>query len=280
MAGAKGAKALATYHDDFRLSITKALGDQLAAALDKLTRVDLTLDNIADVQERPGVYQLYLNDEFVYVGKAEASQCLPNRLRQHRRKISGRRNINLDDVKFSCLYVEEDFSALAPERLLINHYKRKDGIPWNNNGFGNKDPGKQRDTTILKKNHFDLIHPINLQLQVAGIQPGDHPVESFLESLKSSLPFNFRYDSPPDAKTAWLTVPDDVLTADEAFHLVSSRLPDTWQITVLGGYVIMYRESKKYESAFRYYRAGVATDSTPKVSSKKMTADDEQLQFE
>lgn len=61
------------YHKDFTLSITKALGDQLAAALDGLDRAPLTEPNIARLKEKPGVYQLYLNGEFVYVGKADKS---------------------------------------------------------------------------------------------------------------------------------------------------------------------------------------------------------------
>ncbi|MFJ6085841.1 GIY-YIG nuclease family protein [Streptomyces sp. NPDC092369] len=100
----------------------------MAQALTHLGRAPLAEQYLASLDERPGVYQLYLHGEFVYVGKADKS--LPSRLANHLRKLSGRHNIDLRDVSFSCLYVEEDFSALAPEQLLINHHKEMGNIRW------------------------------------------------------------------------------------------------------------------------------------------------------
>ncbi len=115
------------FHRNFTLSITKALGDQLAAGLEELTPAPLADEHIDQLEERAGVYQLYLNGDFVYVGKADKS--LQARLRNHLKKISGRRGITLDEITFSCLYVAEDFSALAPEQLLINHHKGQGTSP-------------------------------------------------------------------------------------------------------------------------------------------------------
>lgn len=262
-----------TYHDDFRLSITKALGDQLAQALTHLGRAPLAKQYINSLDERPGVYQLYLRDEFVYVGKAEKS--LPSRLANHLRKLSGRRNINLRDVTFSCLYVDEDFSALAPEQLLISHHKEMGNIPWNNNGFGNKDPGRQRDSTILKERHFDVVFPIDLGRPVEGLDPGQISLSAFLKALKSGLPYNFRYAEPPRSTSTFLTVPQADLSADEAFHLVSEAIPDAWQIAVLMGYVIMYSDSPtEYKSAWRYYRSGKVVETEPEALPEETTQDD------
>ncbi|SEQ03008.1 Eco29kI family restriction endonuclease [Streptomyces radiopugnans] len=262
-----------TYHDDFRLSITKALGDQLAQALTHLGRAPLAEQYLASLDERPGVYQLYLRGEFVYVGKADKS--LPGRLANHLRKLSGRRNIDLRDVTFSCLYVDEDFSALAPEQLLISHHKEMGNIPWNNNGFGNKDPGRQRDSTVLKKNHFDVIFPIDLDRPVEGLEPGQVSLSSFLKALKSGLPYNFRYAEPPRPKSTFLTVSRAGLSADEAFRLVSEVLPETWQIAALMGYVIMYPDSpNEYKSAWRYYRSGKVLETEPEASPEEITQGD------
>lgn len=248
------------YHKDFTLSITKALGDQLAAALDGLDRAPLAEENIARLKEKPGVYQLYLNGEFVYVGKADRS--LPVRLRNHLRKISGRRNISLDEMAFSCLYVAEDFSALAPEQLLITHHKGMGNIPWNNNGFGNKDPGRQRDHTI--PNRFDVKFPIDLDRPVGGLSPGETTLHEFLEAIKAALPYNFRYGSSAEFKTHSVHVPTDEMTADQVFQLVSAAIPATWQITALKGYVIMYDDSPNtYGSAWRYYREGQLISAAP-----------------
>jgi hypothetical protein len=250
------------YHKDFTLSITKALGDQLAAALDGLGRAPLAEENIARLKEKPGVYQLYLNGEFVYVGKADKS--LPARLRNHLRKISGRRNISLAEMAFSCLYVAEDFSALAPEQLLISHHKGMGNIPWNNNGFGNKDPGRQRDSTLLKQNHFDVVFPIDLDRPIEGLQAGETTLHALLEMIKAGLPYNFRYGKATEFKTRRVHVPAPGMTADEVFQLVSAEIPAKWQVTALMGYVIMYDDSPNtYRSAWRYYRDGQRVSAVP-----------------
>ncbi|MFG2667324.1 GIY-YIG nuclease family protein [Streptomyces sp. NPDC048387] len=252
------------YHKDFTLSITKALGDQLAAALKGLDRAPLAEENIARLKEKPGVYQLYLNGEFVYVGKAEKS--LPTRLHNHLRKISGRRNISLAEMAFSCLYVAEDFSALAPERLLISHHKGQGDIPWNNNGFGNKDPGRQRDSTVLKQNHFDVLFPIDLDRPVEGLQAGETTLHSLLETIKADLPYNFRYGKSAEFKTRRIHVPAAGMTADEVFQLISAEIPTKWQVAALMGYVIMYDDSpNEYKSAWRYYRAGQQIGAVPEA---------------
>jgi len=255
----------AQYHKDFTLSITKALGDQLAAALDGMGRALLHEENIARLKEKPGVYQLYLNDEFVYVGKADKS--LPARLRNHLGKISGRRRISLNEVAFSCLYVAEDFSALAPERLLISHHKEMGNIPWNNNGFGNKDPGRQRDSTVLKQNHFDVEFPIDLDRPVEGLTPGEIALQDLLEKAKASLPYNFRYGKSAAFKGRSVHVPSAEMTADEVFRLISAAIPDEWQVAALMGYVIMYDDNPStYRSAWRYYRHGHSIDAVPEAA--------------
>ncbi|MFF4433298.1 GIY-YIG nuclease family protein [Streptomyces sp. NPDC001513] len=252
------------YHKDFTLSITKALGDQLADALDGMGRVPLHEENIARLKEKPGVYQLYLNDEFVYVGKADKS--LPARLRNHLSKISGRRRISLDEVAFSCLYVAEDFSALAPERLLISHHKEMGNIPWNNNGFGNKDPGRQRDSTVLKQNHFDVEFPIDLDRPVEGLTPGEITLQELLEKVKAGLPYNFRYGKSAAFKTRRVSIPAAEMTADQVFRLIAVEIPDRWQVAALMGYVIMYDDSPmSYRSAWRYYRDGQSIDAMPEA---------------
>ncbi|QFR02959.1 Eco29kI family restriction endonuclease [Streptomyces phaeolivaceus] len=250
------------YHKDFTLSITKALGDQLAAALEGLDRAPLIEESIARLKEKPGVYQLYLNGAFVYVGKADKS--LPARLRHHLRKISGRRNISLAEMSFSCLYVAEDFSALAPEQLLISHHKGMGNIPWNNNGFGNKDPGRQRDSTVLKQNHFDVAFPIDLDRPIEGLRAGEMTLHALLETIKGGLPYNFRYGKTADFTTRRVHVPAAGMTADEVFQLVSAEITDKWQVVALMGYVIMYDDRPDtYRSAWRYYRDGQRVSAVP-----------------
>lgn len=148
-------------------------------------------------------------------------------------------------------------------------------IPWNNNGFGNKDPGRQRDTTILKKNHFDVLYPIDLGKGVDGLTPGETTLHAFLKTLKAGLRYNFRYAEPPGSKQTAVTVPEGELSADGAFQLVSAALPEVWQVTVLMGYVIMYADApSEYKSAWRYYRSGDVIEAVPEALPEEMTVDD------
>jgi hypothetical protein len=133
---------------EFKLSITRALSDQLATALKGLAPAPLTLANLCGLETAPGVYRLYRDGAPVYVGKAERS--LPQRIEKYYRKISGRNGIDIADMAFRCLYVKEDFSAVAPERLLISRHKEIGEAPWNYNGFDNNDPGKRRDKTEVE----------------------------------------------------------------------------------------------------------------------------------
>lgn len=169
-------------------------------------------------------------------------------------------------MAFSCLYVAEDFSALAPEQLLITHHKGMGDIPWNNNGFGNKDPGRQRDSTVLKQNHFDVVFPIDLDRPIKGLLPGETTLQELLETIKAGLPYNFRYGKSADFKARSVHVPSAAMTADEVFQLVSAEIPAKWQVAALMGYVIMYDDSPNdYKSAWRYYRAGQRVNAVPEA---------------
>ncbi|MBR7833482.1 Eco29kI family restriction endonuclease [Actinospica durhamensis] len=242
---------------DFRLSITKALGDQLGEEIRKLTPAPLAPSALSGLKPEPGVYQLYRRDKLVYIGKADRS--LPERLAQHGRKISGRENISTSEMTFTCLYVAEDFSAVAPETLLIKQHQGHGQAPWNNNGFGNKDPGRNRDRTVVKSSHFDAHFPINLSTAVS-VRRGVHGAKHLLESLKDSLPYNLRYDEVFKAKSGAALERIEVLesptTAREAFRLIVGSLPAGWQLTALPGYAILYKEAiaDVYKSALVRWR--------------------------
>jgi Eco29kI restriction endonuclease len=236
---------------EFKLSITRALADQLAVALGRLQRAPLSPENLDGIQPRPGIYELYSLGRRMYVGKA--SKSLPSRLHNHLRKLSGRSNIRLDDVSFQCLYVDEDLEAAAPEKMLIKIYRDCGGAPWNTNGFGNKDPGRNRDHSLVKSNHFDAQYPINLDLPIGSIRSGTYPVSKYLTAVKSSLPFNLRFEKSPRSKKDYglstLEVPATELTVRNLIGLAIEALPDGWQATALPGYVIVYHEDATYDSA-------------------------------
>lgn len=243
---------------DFKLSITRALADQLATSIERLTPQPLTEVALSGLEGRPGVYQLYLSGDLVYVGKA--SRDLPRRLRKHLRKLSGRTNISLDDVGFICLYVDEDLEASAPEKMLIARYRSAGDVPWNTNGFGNNDPGKQRDRSLVKTNHFDALYPINLEVEILlAPHTAKYSTDDYLRRLKEKLPFNLRYENKDADAVQTLretSVCDPGGPRSVRSHLQSAfaALPSGWQLTILPGYVILYPALTSLDSAMEWWR--------------------------
>lgn len=230
----------------------------------------LSAGALEELERRGGIYQLHHGERFVYVGKADKN--LPQRIGKHLRKISGRRNISIGEMRFVCLYVDEDFPAVAPEKLLIAKYREQGEIPWNTNGFGNNDPGRRRDDTVIKVNHFDVKHPIDLDRIIPGVKTGNMPLRQLLADVKKSLPYNFRYAikvlGPMGDRE--VSVPDVDLSAGDLFSIIGGTITDEWQIAVLHGYAIMYPEGQRdYPSAWRYYRNGSVVDVEPEIDLER-----------
>lgn len=232
--------------EEFKLSISRALTDQLHGALHELDPAPLSEENIAQLERKRGVYQLYLAGDLVYVGSASGS--LPNRLNQHYRKISGRKNIAPSDVSFSCLYVDEDLTVLAPEDRLIKLFRDEGSCAWNGKGFGPHDPGRWRDDTTIDEDHFDSLYPINLDWATT-IAAGPYEGPAFLRLLQRDLPYTFRRQNDVQAKRDYgaveITVPRDEMSALDLLALAAKALPG-YQITALPGYVIMYRGTRDF----------------------------------
>jgi hypothetical protein len=249
---------VATRH--FTFDLTGALAEQLDAALPTLNPEPLSIVKLEDVDTTPGIYQLYLRGELVYVGKADRS--LRARLTDHHRKIIGRLNIDIDDLTFTGLYLEGTWIPVGPEQMLI---KRREGQgvkpAWNFNGFGINDPGKERDTTNFVSDHFDVLYPADLDFIISAIDQGTYLANELLPVVKRALPYIFRYENQwarhPDYLTSQVRIKSNP-TAAEVFDALMAALPSGWQITALPGYVIMYKNVRTYPSARHIFRGGSA----------------------
>ncbi|MGA8027037.1 MAG: Eco29kI family restriction endonuclease [Bryobacteraceae bacterium] len=77
-----------------------------------------------------GIYALYFKNSLVYIGKAskkltKSGRTLRARLSEHAGKISGRKNILLDDMKFRYLTFNSEWWVFAAEFALMTHYRRE-----------------------------------------------------------------------------------------------------------------------------------------------------------
>jgi len=228
----------------FDLDLVSALAEQLVEAFAKLDDGALTMEHIAQVPAERGVYQLFRNSQLVYVGKAEN---LRSRLTQHRRKITGRHNIDVSEISFKCLTVPKNWTPLAHEETLIKHYKTKQGIcEWNGNGFGPHDPGRERDTTNKPPEGFDSQFPIREEWPCRTIKGGVWNAGELLVEMKEQLPYLLRYDTKhDDYKKMNVHVPKAGMAAIELMRLITATLPG-WQSTLFPSHMILYKEKRVY----------------------------------
>jgi hypothetical protein len=135
---------------NFFFEFDKAYTHQLIQKFQASPEHQLTED-VAPPQK--GVYGLYRNRKLVYAGKA-LETTLKRRLAEHARKISGRKNIRLEEVKCRFLVIESDWFVRAGEHALIESYEPT----WNKSGFGSHVPGRGRPG--IKQSKWDQDFPL------------------------------------------------------------------------------------------------------------------------
>jgi len=236
------------FFDHFEIDIVSALSGQLVSAFEQLEAGDLNEWNVNQVPDEQGVYELFLNGVLVYVGKAGD---LRDRLRDHRWKILGRQNIDINQVTFKCLTVHPNWTALAPEVSLIKHYKAQGLCAWNGISFGPHDPGRPRETTNKPPDGFDAQFPIRQDWVPEGITAGDWNARDLLRRLKRNLPYCLRYEGlmnggHNDHNNTVVHVPQDGMTAEDLLRLIAQTLPAGWQATRFPSHMILYREHTNY----------------------------------
>ena len=244
---------MTAYFANLEFDLQGALIRQLVDLFDSMPKANLTAKALAAIPvDAQGVYQLFVKDEMMYIGKSDNEAGLLKRLSKHAGKVSGRKNLKPRDVHFKAvrLYV---FTVVDVEQQLIAHYKKgKDSISWNNSGFGSNDPGRERDTSKLKDNHFDKRYPIDIDIPIKlGDLGQELTVVDALERLKSKLPYLLRYQkrgplSDIELKSSKIKIEKSSNTTREVLRKVAKSLGEEWQVTVLLGYIILYRETKTY----------------------------------
>ncbi len=141
------------------------------------------------------------------------------------------------------------------ETALIAYYRTSQQPPtWNGSGFGNNDPGRERDTTAVRADGFDGVFPINIDGEILVDWGSEASALHVLTVLNASVPYRVRHQRTLEARAHLqaalvkrLTQPT---TARSVIEAVCAALPAGWQGTRLAGRIILYREIKNdYPSA-------------------------------
>jgi hypothetical protein len=233
-----------------------ALRDQIVALFKRLKPATLNSANISSMGmagDGQGVYQLFYKGKLAYIGKTDLEAGLRKRLIRHGLKISSRKNIDKNDVKFLAARIFV-YSAMDLESSLISYYKKNGNPPlWNTSGFGSNDPGRRRDTSKVKENHFDSLYPIDLDWPAGRDLIKSETIADALAHLKRSTPYLIRFETNHRKKPHTDLINEQAPkfrsneTVKSALLKIARVLGNDWQITALPGYVIIYKEEKVYE---------------------------------
>jgi hypothetical protein len=230
---------------EFEFDLPGALLDHLVRALDELTPAPLNTESLAVVPEAQGVYQLYLDNELVYIGKTDAESGLFRRLTRHSTKIRHRRNLDPARVSFKALRIFV-FTAMDLETQLIKHYGGVRGTKWNGSGFGANDPGRNRDNST--PGVFDQEFPIDIDYKLEADFSGEHTAAIVASRLKATLPYTFRYQNSrgrtahEDLLRTMVVMSAGQLSARQVIDELVRQLPPGWQATGLSALLILYKE--------------------------------------
>ncbi len=245
---------------ELELDLISALRRDILEVLPQIAMQPLEATSALGVPDAQGVYFLYLRPKLdgtdlpVYVGKTDAGAGLRRRLSRHAVKIMGRKNIAPSEVYFRAvrLFV---FTALDIETDLIGHFGREARLDWNNSGFGSNDPGRERDTTTYKAEHFDTQFPIDIDTPFFDMPAGSMSVAVAMQHLKDHelLPYTVRFQRPnpssrnsfhPDFLAAQVTFSPGLTVAEIVAQCIH-HLPGGWHATALPSHIIVYKNDPR-----------------------------------
>jgi hypothetical protein len=106
----------------------------------------------------------------------------------------GRQNIDVAEMTFACVTIHPNWTALAPESALIQHYAELHLSEWNGIGFGPHDPGRNRDATDADQEGFDMQFPIRHEWPCEFVEAREWNIRELLIRMKEELPFLLRYE--------------------------------------------------------------------------------------
>lgn len=242
-------------YTEFEFDLPGALLERLVNSFEEMDGGPLDSKTVADIPNEQGVYQLFLDNNLVYIGKTDADAGLRSRLARHAKKILHRRNLIPTRVSFKAIRVFV-FTAMDLESDLIKHYGGTKNVAWNGSGFGSNDPGRRRDTSEVKDNHYDWQYPVNIDEEINFTSQPGGSVADALSKLRQTLPYTLRYETQQSGRTPHPELQEAILepirspsTCRLIIEKALLKLPAGWQATALPGYVIIYRENRNYDRA-------------------------------
>lgn len=233
---------------ELEFDLAGALRDRLVQMFASMPTAPLDRQSVStSVPNQQGVYQLFHEDELVYIGKTDAKSGLRSRLERHSDKIRDRVGLDPGSVSFKAIRLFV-FTVMDLETELLQANKPA----WNGRGFGSNNPGRERDTTRIKAVNFDARFPIDIHREVQFPLKPHVPLsaESALSAVQSNVPWNLRRQNlggnskkcDPELESTLVRLSGGSKTPWEMISEIVSQLPPGWQATALKSHVILYKE--------------------------------------
>lgn len=236
---------------ELEFDLAGALRDRLVQMFDSMPTAPLSRDAIsASVPNQQGVYQIFHENELVYIGKTDAQSGLRSRLIRHSDKILHRVGLDPVSVSFKAIRLFV-FTVMDLETELLQAHKPA----WNGRGFGSNDPGRERDTTRIKLVNFDAQYPIDIHCEIdTALESGiTMSAESALAAVQLNVPWKLRRQNlggrsrrcHVELEGSGVILSGNSQTAWDLISEIVGQLPAGWQATALKSHVILYKEGPK-----------------------------------
>ena len=248
-------------YTEFEFDLPEALLAKLVRVFDGVQAAPLLPDIVREVPEEQGVYQLFLvrdgSANLVYIGKTDAAAGLRSRLGRHATEILQRVGLKPEEVLFKAVRVYV-FTAVDLEAQLIDYYGGTAKVSWNGSEVGSNDPGRERDTTTYKADHFDAQFPIDMNLPLAFELPAEGTAAEILRILKRHLPYLVRFQllrknsrsAHDDLEHTNISIdPTKPFTPESIIAQTVEQPPRGWHATWLPSHTIICKDdTRKFPS--------------------------------
>ncbi|MET4648277.1 hypothetical protein ABID95_008049 [Streptomyces atratus] len=217
---------------DTASGILASLRSDLLAYIQNEPRLPLVDDSIDSLGNFPVMVAMFYKEVLVYLNFAHPAARM---LRRWKSKVSGRKNLRLEEITFAVAPLSED---QLNDRLLLEGMIDGDRPAWNYNGFGNHDPGRSRVHAPLRDDHFDMLHPIDLSFEVPRLTEVE-TVGQLVDVLREDLPYRVYVVHRSIANFTGQPIDKSSLdgTVESALRALAASLSAQWQITAMPGLI-------------------------------------------
>jgi hypothetical protein len=222
----------------FRFEFGPAILAQVREKLDPLPKIPL--DRVTREEARfPGFYQLFRNQDSVYVGRS--IRPIATRVAEHRKRLRGQ--VELEEMSIKYLFVEDLSLVALSEHTMISYFHPLGMDEWGKLGFGSKAPGYGRAGQMSK---WDEVYPPDLNFPVrAGTQGHLRTLRTLVSSIRRGAPIDFsiprRFGTQfRNAHAEQIDVPISERPFAEWGEIVGQHLAPGWRVRrePMGWYIV------------------------------------------